>query len=82
VRRERRQTKKSNAGRPSLGAAARKRSVLVRLTHAERGTWQARADALGVTLSEFVRATVEATERPVVTLSTGARSGCVGKMKT
>jgi len=51
--------KKSNAGRPSLGAAARKRSVLVRLTEAERGTWQARADALGVTISEFVRAAVE-----------------------
>ena len=57
--------RKKPGAKPRAGVAASVR-LEVRLTDAERGTWQARADALGVTLSEFVRATVEATERPLL----------------
>ena len=51
--------KKSNVGRPSLGAAARHRSVLVRLTEAEHGVWRSLADQQGITVSELVRESVE-----------------------
>ena len=46
-------------GRPSLGAEARRRSVLVRLTEVEHGVWRSLADRQGITVSELVRESVE-----------------------
>ena len=51
--------KKPKLGRPSLGDAARRCLVAVKLTEVERDRWQAAAEREGQGVSEWLRAAAE-----------------------
>jgi hypothetical protein len=51
--------RKPKVGRPSLGDAALRSVVSVKLTDAERAQWQAAAERESLSLSEWLRAAAE-----------------------